>query len=63
MEVLFTLVTMFSYYDESFLQIQGHQQMTRQECETELYLLWDNKELKSVIEQLDAIEILNNLQK
>ena len=44
MEVLFTLVTMFSYYDESFLQIQGHQQMTRQECETELYLLWDNKE-------------------
>ena len=42
---LFSLVTIFSYPKDSgnYVQVQSKNQMTRQDCETQIFLLSDNK--------------------
>jgi|TARA_B000000475_G_scaffold125381_1_gene101329 hypothetical protein len=45
-EILYTVVTVFSYPKDSgnFVQVQGHTEMTKKECETQIFLLSDNKD-------------------
>jgi hypothetical protein len=44
---LFTLVTLFEYPADSgnYVQVQNQNQMTRNKCETQIFLLGDYKEL------------------
>ena len=43
---LFTLVTIYTYPEGSmnYVAVQGNTQMTRQDCETQVFLLSDNKD-------------------
>ena len=43
---LFSLVTIFNYpkSSENYVQVQSQNQMTRKECETQIFLLSDNKD-------------------
>lgn len=44
---LFTLVTLFEFPEDSsnYVQVQNQNQMTEIECETQVFLLSDNKDL------------------
>ena len=44
---LFTLVTLFEFPEDSsnYVQVQNQNQMTKIECETQIFLLSDNKDL------------------
>lgn len=44
--VLFSLVTIFVYPEDTnnFVQVQGVNQMTKEECETQVFLLSDKKD-------------------
>ena len=57
---LFTLVTIYTYPEgsENYVEVQGNTQMTRQDCETQVFLLSDNKDTSLPFGRSDKWEVI-----